>query len=189
MLLPAVQQRDSVIYTFRLLFFSMMVYHRILNIVPCAEQEDLVVYPDERLEKPPISASLSCISRPCLPIAWRKPNLHSSFCRSGSRLWPRPPLPHSFPALPGTAPACTPCSHVVLTLASAPVPALVALPGVPLNPVSTHTARHAGQSCPPLTQVTGLPEAGLRLLRALPAPVRLSLSHPELETARGFLVS
>ena len=36
-LISAVQQSDSVIhiYTFFFIFFSIMVYHRILNIVPC----------------------------------------------------------------------------------------------------------------------------------------------------------
>ena len=32
------------IYAFFFIFFSIMVYHRILNIVPCALQQDLVVY-------------------------------------------------------------------------------------------------------------------------------------------------
>ena len=31
-------------YTFFFIFFSTMVYHRILNIAPCAIQWDLVVY-------------------------------------------------------------------------------------------------------------------------------------------------
>ena len=46
-LIFAVQQSDSVIhmYTFFFIFFSIMVYHRILNIFPCAIQWDLVVYP------------------------------------------------------------------------------------------------------------------------------------------------
>ena len=37
MLVSAVQQSDSVIhmYTF-FIFFSILVYHRILNVVPCA---------------------------------------------------------------------------------------------------------------------------------------------------------
>ena len=39
------QQSDSVIHTFFFVFFPIMVYHRILNIVPCATQEDLVAYP------------------------------------------------------------------------------------------------------------------------------------------------
>ena len=39
------QQSDSVIHTFFFIFFPIMVYHRILNIVPCATQEDLVAYP------------------------------------------------------------------------------------------------------------------------------------------------
>ena len=39
-LISAVQQSDSVIhiYTFFFVFFSIVVYHRILNIVPCAIQ-------------------------------------------------------------------------------------------------------------------------------------------------------
>ena len=39
-LITAVQQTDSVIhiYTFIFIFFSIMVYYRILNIVPCAIQ-------------------------------------------------------------------------------------------------------------------------------------------------------
>ena len=47
MLISAVQQSDSVIciYTFYFTFFSIMVYHRILNIVLYAIQYDLVVYP------------------------------------------------------------------------------------------------------------------------------------------------
>ena len=39
------QQSDSVIHIFFFIFFSTMVYHRILNIVPCAIQKDLVPYP------------------------------------------------------------------------------------------------------------------------------------------------
>ena len=40
MLISAVQQSDSVIqlYTFFPIFFSAMVYPRILNIIPCALQ-------------------------------------------------------------------------------------------------------------------------------------------------------
>ena len=48
MLISTVQQSDSVIhiytYTFFFIFFSIVVYHRIVNIVPCAVQWDLVVY-------------------------------------------------------------------------------------------------------------------------------------------------
>ena len=47
-LISAVQQSDSVIhiYAFFLeIFFSILVYRRILNKVPCAIQSDLVVYP------------------------------------------------------------------------------------------------------------------------------------------------
>ena len=33
------------LYIFFFVFFSIMVYHRILNIVPCAIQSDTVVYP------------------------------------------------------------------------------------------------------------------------------------------------
>ena len=50
-LISTIQQSDSVvhIYTFFFIFFSIMVYHRILNIVPCRNytvqiQQDLVVY-------------------------------------------------------------------------------------------------------------------------------------------------
>ena len=42
-LISAVQESDSVIHMHT--FFSIMVYHRILNRVPCALQEDFVVYP------------------------------------------------------------------------------------------------------------------------------------------------
>ena len=44
--ISAVQQSDSGIhrYTF-FIVFSIIVYHRILNIVPCAIHQDLVVYP------------------------------------------------------------------------------------------------------------------------------------------------
>ena len=47
-LITAIQQSDSVIHIYTVffkIFFSIMVYHRILNIVPCAIQQDLVVYP------------------------------------------------------------------------------------------------------------------------------------------------
>ena len=41
------QQSDSVIhmYTFFFLLFSIVVYHRILSVSPCAIWWDLVVYP------------------------------------------------------------------------------------------------------------------------------------------------
>ena len=32
-------------YIFFFIFFSILVYHKVLNIVPCAIQQDLVVYP------------------------------------------------------------------------------------------------------------------------------------------------
>ena len=44
-LISAVQQSDSVDFFFFFIFFSIMVYHRIVNIVPCILQEDLCVYP------------------------------------------------------------------------------------------------------------------------------------------------
>ena len=46
-LISAVQQSDSVIhiYTFFFIFFVIMVYPRVLNIVPCAIESDIVVYP------------------------------------------------------------------------------------------------------------------------------------------------
>ena len=46
--ISAVQQSDSVIYIHTLIifiFFSIKVYHRTLNRVPCATQEDFVGYP------------------------------------------------------------------------------------------------------------------------------------------------
>ena len=46
MLISAVQQSDSVILILAcfFIFFSILVYHRILNMVSCAFQWDLVVY-------------------------------------------------------------------------------------------------------------------------------------------------
>ena len=46
-IISAIQQSDPVIhtYTFFLILFSTMVYHRVFNIVPCAIQEEFVVYP------------------------------------------------------------------------------------------------------------------------------------------------
>ena len=44
-LISAVQQSDSVIHIFFFISFSIMVYHRILNIVSCAIHQDLAVYP------------------------------------------------------------------------------------------------------------------------------------------------
>ena len=45
----AVQKRDSVTHTHThtlfFMFFFLMAYHRILNIVLCAIEENLVVYP------------------------------------------------------------------------------------------------------------------------------------------------
>ena len=48
LLISPVQQSDSIIhiYAFFFILFSIMVYHRILNIFPYAiQQEYLVVYP------------------------------------------------------------------------------------------------------------------------------------------------
>ena len=44
-LIIALQKSDSVIHIFFFTFFSIMVYHRILNMASCAVQEDLVIYP------------------------------------------------------------------------------------------------------------------------------------------------
>ena len=45
-LIAVVQQSDSVIHTYILFHIvSIMLYFRILNIVPCAIQQDLVVDP------------------------------------------------------------------------------------------------------------------------------------------------
>ena len=45
-LIAAVEQSDSVahMYTFFFIFISIMVYQRILNIIPCGIQEDLVFF-------------------------------------------------------------------------------------------------------------------------------------------------
>ena len=47
-LISGVQQSDSVIHIHIFILFQILShidYHRILNIVPCAIQQDLVVYP------------------------------------------------------------------------------------------------------------------------------------------------
>ena len=36
---------DTYIHIYFFVFFSITVYYRILNIIPCVTQEDLVVYP------------------------------------------------------------------------------------------------------------------------------------------------
>ena len=45
--ISAIQQRDSVIHihSFLKTFFSIIVHHEILSIVPCATQQEFVVYP------------------------------------------------------------------------------------------------------------------------------------------------
>ena len=45
-LISAVQQSASVIHIYILfIFFSIMVYHQLLNIAPCATQQNLVIHP------------------------------------------------------------------------------------------------------------------------------------------------
>ena len=44
MLISAVQQSDSNTHTHMHIFFSIMAYYRILDMVPCGIQQDLVVY-------------------------------------------------------------------------------------------------------------------------------------------------
>ena len=44
-LVSAVQQSDYYTYIFFVIFLSIMLYHKILNIVPCAAQEDTLVGP------------------------------------------------------------------------------------------------------------------------------------------------
>ena len=44
MLVSSVKQSDLVIHIYIFMFFSIIVYYKILNIVPYAIQEDLVVY-------------------------------------------------------------------------------------------------------------------------------------------------
>ena len=41
---PEVEGQSTYKYAFFFIFFSIMVYHRILNIVPCATVLDPVVY-------------------------------------------------------------------------------------------------------------------------------------------------
>ena len=43
-LISAVRQSASVTHIYVFIFFSIMTYHRTLNIVPCAVQSDLIVY-------------------------------------------------------------------------------------------------------------------------------------------------
>ena len=49
LLVSAVEQSNSVTdryrYKFLFILFSTVVYHRALNIVPCAIKYDLIVYP------------------------------------------------------------------------------------------------------------------------------------------------
>ena len=44
-LISAVQQSDSVTHRHLFIFFSMMAYHWMLNVVPCLERWDLAVHP------------------------------------------------------------------------------------------------------------------------------------------------
>ena len=46
-LVSDVEKSDSVtyMYMFFFVFFSIIVYHRILNVVTCSIQQDLVAYP------------------------------------------------------------------------------------------------------------------------------------------------
>ena len=45
-LISGVRQSDSILYTHAyFIFFTIMAYHGILTLVPCAVQYDLVVYP------------------------------------------------------------------------------------------------------------------------------------------------
>ena len=61
MLISAVLQRDSVTYTFFFIFFSFMVYHGIVNIVPCAIQS--------------VQFSCSVVSDSCDPMDCSMPGL------------------------------------------------------------------------------------------------------------------
>ena len=44
-LVSAVQRSDSSSHIVSFIVFSVMIYHRILNIAPCAIEYDFVVYP------------------------------------------------------------------------------------------------------------------------------------------------
>ena len=54
-LVSGVQQRDSVMYMFFFVFFSIMVYYKILNIGPRVIQQDLIVclFPNSQFIPPP----------------------------------------------------------------------------------------------------------------------------------------
>ena len=73
-LISAVQQSASLghVGTFFFIFFSVMVYHRILNIVACATQQDLVACPVKIL---------------CWPKCWFAGFSVSSYGKSQMNLW------------------------------------------------------------------------------------------------------
>ena len=70
MLISAVQQSDSVLYiTYIFILFSILVYHRVLKIVLCAIQWDLVDYPSYiyyRMDNPIVSRIYTSVN-PHLP--------------------------------------------------------------------------------------------------------------------------
>ena len=63
-------------YIFFFIFFSVMVYYRILNIAPCTKQQDLVAYEkqllnfeiDRKLQTK--NRGVSCTLHPASPKGW-----------------------------------------------------------------------------------------------------------------------
>ena len=45
MLISTVQQSDSVIHVYSFSYSFIVIYHKVLNIGPCAIHQDLVAYP------------------------------------------------------------------------------------------------------------------------------------------------
>ena len=60
--------RDNVCLFFLLVFFSIMVHHRMLNVVPCVIQSDLVVSPFSISQL--ASANPKLLSHPSPPQPW-----------------------------------------------------------------------------------------------------------------------
>ena len=61
-LISAVQQSDSAIHIYISIFFSIMDYPRMLNILPCTVQQDPVVYPSCKRPTHP---------SPAPPLPWK----------------------------------------------------------------------------------------------------------------------
>ena len=92
MLVSAVQWNDSVMYIFFFIFFSIMVYHKILNTVPCAIQQDFVRFLNLFIFNWRIIALQCCVGL-CHTSTWishRYPYVPSFLNLSPSHLLPYP---------------------------------------------------------------------------------------------------